>query len=407
MVKNIIKAGAFTAVAALLIAPSAFADTNTTVTVLPSNTEWSQAGTGANGEVNFVSDPTSPLPSGALQLKTTANPANQNLEKANYSHAEKTALTSINKLSYSAKQVASSFEAGSASYELSTCLYGVTATGCVEAQDSTVNWTNFVYEPYVSEGNTAVQKGKWQTWDVAAGKLRSTRDIGSSETSQSGYSVWTLAQLKSKFPNAVVVGQAVNVGSYNPNYDIYVDAINFNGTIYNFEQIAPVAADTVAPIVTIISPKNGATVQGGVTFKGTVSDDTALMRYYASVLDGNGKQVANSGVVPVTGKQADVSYTVDTRTLADGTYTFKLEVRDAAGNKSPTTSVQTITFVVNNIPDNKDQCKKNGWKTLIRTNGKTFKNQGECVSYAIRQAHIQAHHERRQAHSDLANRVTY
>ncbi len=32
-------------------------------------------------------------------------------------------------------------------------------------------------------------------------------------------------------------------------------------------------------------------------------------------------------------------------------------------------------------PTSKDQCKNNGWKTLQRANGTTFKNQGDCVSY--------------------------
>lgn len=32
-------------------------------------------------------------------------------------------------------------------------------------------------------------------------------------------------------------------------------------------------------------------------------------------------------------------------------------------------------------PTDKDQCKKNGWKKLVDTNGNPFKNQGQCVSY--------------------------
>jgi len=33
------------------------------------------------------------------------------------------------------------------------------------------------------------------------------------------------------------------------------------------------------------------------------------------------------------------------------------------------------------VATNKDQCKKDGWKTLFRANGTPFKNQGDCVSY--------------------------
>ncbi|MGE0572057.1 MAG: hypothetical protein AB7P25_13275 [Dehalococcoidia bacterium] len=33
------------------------------------------------------------------------------------------------------------------------------------------------------------------------------------------------------------------------------------------------------------------------------------------------------------------------------------------------------------IATNADACKKDGWKTLVRANGTSFKNQGDCVSY--------------------------
>lgn len=33
------------------------------------------------------------------------------------------------------------------------------------------------------------------------------------------------------------------------------------------------------------------------------------------------------------------------------------------------------------VATNKDQCKKDGWRTLFRANGTSFKNQGDCVSY--------------------------
>src|SRR5262245_28101281 len=34
--------------------------------------------------------------------------------------------------------------------------------------------------------------------------------------------------------------------------------------------------------------------------------------------------------------------------------------------------------------DAKDACKGNGWKSLQSGTGKTFKNQGDCVSYAAK-----------------------
>jgi len=33
------------------------------------------------------------------------------------------------------------------------------------------------------------------------------------------------------------------------------------------------------------------------------------------------------------------------------------------------------------VPTSKDQCKKGGWKLLIREDGTAFKNQGKCIQY--------------------------
>lgn len=41
---------------------------------------------------------------------------------------------------------------------------------------------------------------------------------------------------------------------------------------------------------------------------------------------------------------------------------------------------KTYTYEAN-TPTSKDQCKKDGWKTLEDANGQPFKNQGQCVSY--------------------------
>jgi hypothetical protein len=35
-----------------------------------------------------------------------------------------------------------------------------------------------------------------------------------------------------------------------------------------------------------------------------------------------------------------------------------------------------------NVATNKDQCKNDGWKTLVRANNTPFKNQGDCIQYA-------------------------
>ncbi len=226
--------------AVVLVSPSVVSAASTAV-VTPSDTKgWNTSETRTNGQVNFVADMTAPLGTGTLQLLTGDSTPSPSQDKANYSRVENQALSGINELSYQTKQVSSTFVAGSASYQLSTCLYGVTTMACVDGPGE--DWANLVFEPYVSEGNAAVLANQWQTWNVAAGNLWATRDIGTG-TMMSGYETYTLSQLKSLYPSAVVIGQAVNVGSGNPNWDIRVDAVNFNGTLYNFEQKLPTPTD--------------------------------------------------------------------------------------------------------------------------------------------------------------------
>mgnify|MGYP005835454611 CR=1 FL=1 len=80
--------------------------------------------------------------------------------------------------------------------------------------------------------------------------------------------------------------------------------------------------DLVAPIVSFTSPANGATVSGTVTVRAGASDNVAVsdMRLFI-----NGVRVANSA-------SGSLSYNWNTRKIAVGNYTLKVEARDAAGN---------------------------------------------------------------------------
>jgi hypothetical protein len=44
-------------------------------------------------------------------------------------------------------------------------------------------------------------------------------------------------------------------------------------------------------------------------------------------------------------------------------------------------SVATANFEPYVVATSKDQCKKDGWKTLFRADGSGFKNQGDCIQY--------------------------
>jgi len=82
---------------------------------------------------------------------------------------------------------------------------------------------------------------------------------------------------------------------------------------------------------------------------------------------------------------------------------------EAAGTWSPTDSMSTARFVhtatllsdgrvlvtgghngdialasaeiFSDQPQNKDECKKNGWQGLTRADGTPFKNHGDCIQY--------------------------
>ena len=199
----------------------------TTVVVTPANPQgWDRADTRTGGNVNFVADSTGQVGNGALQLTTDAT----NDAKAQYVHGAETALADINELSYYTKQNSASFPEGAPSYQLAVCLGGFDGTTCT-------GFTTLVFEPYQ---NGAVVPGTWQSWDVAAGQLWSSRSFTDSGactvvSGAGGAPFYTLAELQAACPNAVVAGFGVNVGTFNPSYDVETDLVDFNGTIYDFE----------------------------------------------------------------------------------------------------------------------------------------------------------------------------
>jgi hypothetical protein len=221
---------------ALSVINPAGAATGTQVIVTPSNEQgWTSTPPGADtrpgGTVAIVSDATAPgSPSlGAVQLTTNATTA----AKAQYMHAANTALADVTELSYSTKQNSASFPQGQASYQLVVCLNGApTATTCP-------GFTTMVYEPYQG-GQGVVLSNTWQSWDIADnGLMWSSRAVtcsnGAVVAGAGGPAIYTLSQLKTMCPDAVAVGFGVNVGTFNPSYDVEADLVNFNGTTYNFE----------------------------------------------------------------------------------------------------------------------------------------------------------------------------
>jgi hypothetical protein len=52
-----------------------------------------------------------------------------------------------------------------------------------------------------------------------------------------------------------------------------------------------------------------------------------------------------------------------------------------AGGVDATGSALASAEIFSDQPQNKDECKKNGWQGLTRADGTPFKNQGDCIQY--------------------------
>lgn len=336
------------------------------VYVTPSDTQgWAQNDTRPGGSTAYVADSTTPFGDASLQLKTDGT----NVAKADYfKSTDNVPLSSVQELAYSTNQLAASSPTGDASFQLAVDVNG----------DEPGGFTTLVYEPYWQNDQNPdpapVQPNTWQTWDVDQGLLWSSNSVGGMTAGHGGAPFYTLAQVEAMNPNAVLQSIGVNVGSYNPNYTINVDGVVFNGTTYDFEQVAP---DTQAPDVAITSPTNGSTVYGNVDVRGTVTDANPD-HYYLIIKNADGQKVAGPGTVNDTQSFTDQTlYNWDTTQVPDGVYTIDLEARDQAGNKDAG-SISVVTVTVNNTVDNQDQCKDGGWANFTKP---SFKNQGQCVAY--------------------------
>ena len=89
---------------------------------------------------------------------------------------------------------------------------------------------------------------------------------------------------------------------------------------------------------------------------------------------------ADSGVLDIEYNLDDMGYqkisadAAEIKIVSEGKHKITFFAADKAGNNS---LEQIINFEIINLPTNKNQCKKDGWRKY----GDTFKNQGECVSF--------------------------
>jgi len=86
---------------------------------------------------------------------------------------------------------------------------------------------------------------------------------------------------------------------------------------------------------------------------------------------------------------AAVSNTLSNMLWQSHTYTFKATSAGTAlsfasqivGAFGPALDNVSVVETAPPPPTDKEQCKDNGWKTLVDDQGNHFKNQGDCVSY--------------------------
>jgi hypothetical protein len=219
---------ALLALAVLALAATAVAAT--TVTVTSNSSSWAPEDTRAGGAVEFTAAYGAPagLGAGSLELTTDATTA----AKADYFTHEVagTALAAVTDLAYWTYQAPTGqVPVADASYQLQIDTNGAAAGG----------FTTLVFEPYWNVAQGAIVPATWQSWDVDAGLMWSSRTVADGTcvlaAGAGGPPLYTLAAVQAACPNAVVLGIGVNVGTFNPGYTVATDGVRFNETIYNFE----------------------------------------------------------------------------------------------------------------------------------------------------------------------------
>lgn len=235
---------------AVLAAALATVAAAATVVVAPTNAAslgWAAANAGS-GTVTFTNSFGAPsgLGTGALELTTTAS----NSDKAFYATdaVSGTALSSITSLSYwTYRNLGPSYGAASLQVVIDT---GADPATCASGQSS---WTTLVYEPYWNTSAGAGVAGSvpaaWTQWSIGStrGVFWSSKTTcgGSLVAGAGGAPFYTLDQVLAAYPNATLLALGVNVGTYNPSYDVAVDGVTIDDVTYDFETAAtpPTAAD--------------------------------------------------------------------------------------------------------------------------------------------------------------------
>jgi len=315
------------------------------------------------------------------------------------------ALNAITSLSYTAKVTTPG--AGGFAPEV---VLNIDADGADGLEGTGIDWMLSSYNPATLSGDNFLSGDNWPPSVGVADVAFVNRDA------LSGYYYWSANDPRTGFgsfwtPFNTIVLPVHGIDSTDlvysidfvvgtsPNFDgmkALFSSVELNGTTYPV-----VPPDTTAPLVEISSPVDGAVVGGLVDIVGSVTDDVKLKHYNLSLYPGttnlsdggthSGARLNDSRwcTIPTSGTVSLTSDFIgnlctnwDTTPYADGDYQIRLAARDAAGNRDisdpyngNTSSVHVIGITIDNDPDDKDACKKDGWEDY------GFRNQGQCVRF--------------------------
>jgi chitinase len=127
---------------------------------------------------------------------------------------------------------------------------------------------------------------------------------------------------------------ALTTGTYTLSAMAY-DAAGNVGQSANVS--VTVVNDTTAPTVTLTAPASGATVSGTVAIKATASDNIGVAKV----------EFYENGTLLTAGNVAPYTFSWDSTSIADGSYTLTAKAYDAAGNVQTSNSVVTVKNTLN------------------------------------------------------------
>lgn len=396
----------------LAIIPMAAA-ANTVVT--PSNPQgWNNLDTGTAGTVQYVPS-SGGLGSGALEF-TTPNGSDYTRFRNDTINMKVSDITS---LSYMTNQVSAPGQESTADVNLRMYIC-TTGTDCDGGFNDVL-----VYEPYYNNAQQVIQPGQWQTWSISqsTGYWWSNSKLtynGHTTTGAGSYATnFNLSDVVTSYPDAQIYSVGLGTGTSNSPWTVQADGVQINSTTYDFELNPSTVKVTIDKYI------------DGVKATAVTANNSTFPMQSSWTTTNIGSGTGTYGLGPV-GYNSNNAYEAVTSDMSQGADYSTSEVAGgsvvgtsctvngapyalvgystgdtlaAAQNAGPSATLPSFTNIQNDkyvivwnktcppaptVATNKDQCKNDGWMSLVDNNGKHFKNQGDCVSFVATKGKNQA-----------------